>query len=473
LQRVFGLHPDRGRELVASLPRIVKRQVPGGEIARYEAALHAIGAEVEMRRSPIRPQQIMVVRGSVEAEREAARREQHGSTLTLPPPPPAQEHAASPRPRMGTIVGSARADLLGDTVVDVRPPMLDGDDMVVDPPPSAIASSLFATGPTLPETRAPHARPLPLERLAGQAPILDWKPPPGPAPASRILDPIPAPAPAPPPQRPVDARPAPPPAWSGIEPLGGLSARDQGDLPPASAVPGLSPDPRAGWVVDGADKFEIGREPAVAVEPEAAAASAPTPELGPVERPTRPRAAPSQSATALDYARAEERTELALPLRWLLRLGIGFALFLLLGSVRHCRRFDREVDKELATWAEPSARESAEASTLGSSAALDPRAPVASEWMESDLHQFSNGDKDRVRSLVNRFSRAGAVDVRVGHITRSGMVQIGSELIVLLPDDPEARKAVLAEYDKFLQSAFAGLAATHRDTGQKVLHVVL
>jgi hypothetical protein len=93
--------------------------------------------------------------------------------------------------------------------------------------------------------------------------------------------------------------------------------------------------------------------------------------------------------------------------------------------------------------------------------------------MESDLHQFTNGDKDRVSGLVDQFNRAGARSVRIGHITRSGMVQIGGELIVELPDDPAPRKAVLQVYQTFLQSTFGGLASEPHDPGGQLLRVAL
>ncbi|MFI5306949.1 MAG: hypothetical protein ACHQ53_06345 [Polyangiales bacterium] len=491
LQRVFGLHPDRGRELIASLPRVVKRHVPATEIERYERALRDIGADLELRRSPIRPQQIMVVRGSVEAE-EAARREQHGSTLTLPPPPPSPpvaENIAPPPARMGTIVGSARVPLPSDTLVDPRPPIEHADDVVLDPPRGPSGPTLPETrvstpaGPTLPEAPAPrvsqehaHARPLPLERLASAAPVLDWRPPPELGPAARAEPSAPEPARSRAVEQVVDARPPPPPAWAGIEPTS--TSMDQGDLPPPSAVPGLQGESRPGWMVDGADKYQV--DSLRAATPRAAAddAAGSVPDLGPVVSAQSPGAIPAPRpvrAVGLGAASdaADAGADLSGLLRWMMRAGMGFAFFMILGMLRHCRTFDTEVDKALSSWGEPSASESHTASEPAGPATLDPKAPVASEWMESDLHQFSNGDKDRVRDLVRRFMRAGAVEVRVGHISRSGMVEIGSELIVLLPHDPGDRKAVLTEYDRFLQSTFGGLAATPKDTGASVLRVAL
>jgi hypothetical protein len=99
--------------------------------------------------------------------------------------------------------------------------------------------------------------------------------------------------------------------------------------------------------------------------------------------------------------------------------------------------------------------------------------PVAAQWSESDLHQFTNGDKDRVRQLVRRFEDAGAVGVYVGHITQSGVVQVGGELVVQLPDAADKRGAVLAEYQRFLQGTFGDFVAAPTDPGGEVLRVAL
>jgi hypothetical protein len=155
----------------------------------------------------------------------------------------------------------------------------------------------------------------------------------------------------------------------------------------------------------------------------------------------------------------------------LLRLGIGVVLLGMLAAARqfhvvdHARRaLTRWTHSSTSTGIAAGAEDNSSASAYG---------PVAAAWLEPDLHQFTNGDKDRVRELVQRFEDAGAVGVYVGHITRSGVVQIGGELVVQLPDASDKRKAVLAEYQRFLQGTFGDFAAAPSDPGGEVLRVAL
>ncbi len=542
LHRVFGLDTRRARELVDSLPRVVKRHVPAGHVRRYERALGELGADFELRLSPIRPQQIIAVRGAEPDELDRVA-QQHGSTLTLPPPKLAEAAIGARSPRAGTVLGHApgapasarervgapaagdRADT-GDTVVDPTPAggLAGVQQSAAQPPssfehaPPAVPAPALPAQPrpsaaTLPEAvhvgvppvgaapraapvhaRAPAAharaaRDLPLERLAheqavgwGAVPALEPAAAPrsarrpAAAPSARAQ-----PAPSAAPRRAaawadaIEPQPAPPQPRRALEPNAVVLAGDDGELPPASAVPGLQLDGRPDWLVEGprALQPEALEQPALRPSEAAPQTSAP---------PPRARAQPSARARALP---ANVRAPTAggvvvgreLPagdpsawLRWSLRLGMGIAFFIILTTVRHCRMFDREVQKALARWETPPA---SGGSPSGVAAAADWAGPVASEWMESDLHQFTNGDKDRVQDLVRRLLRAGARQVRVGHIMRSGVVQIGGELIVELPEDSDKRKAVLAEYDRFQQGTFGGMAAPAKDPSGNVLRVAL
>jgi hypothetical protein len=506
LHRVFGLEQRRAFELVQSLPRTVKRHVPAQHIARYERALRELGADFELRPSPIRPAQIIAVRGPTDAE-EAERLQQHGSTLTLPPPN-AMPVARPTAVRAATMIGTA-AQLSAERA------LLDVNDTVVDPVPAGAQAHLpeaelaaanlqpavtvargnpFASeapGPasvparasaaTLNEVRpsnphasaashapavvrdpAPPARELPLERLAREAPPLQWSPP------AEVRAPARAVAPG----APVSVPAGP---WSAIDPVVPVAAQ-QGELPPPSAVPGLQLGGRPGWLVEGPSAFQ----------PEVISDAAPEPAAGQSElavqsvgaamsaRPARPVSAraPASTYQVGTIAGLEvERSEPPALLRVLLRVGIGVSLFLIFATLRHCRMFERDVDKALAHWEEPAA--SSEPGASKSAHAADWAGPVATEWMATDLHQFSNGDKDKVQDLVRRFLRAGAIEVRVGHISHSGLVQIGAELLVQLPDDGAKRKAVLAEYERFLDSTFGGMAAPPKDPGGDTLRVAL
>jgi hypothetical protein len=178
-------------------------------------------------------------------------------------------------------------------------------------------------------------------------------------------------------------------------------------------------------------------------------------------------------AIGVPIGRELPASELPMPLRIGLRIGIGVSLFVILATLRQCRAFDSDVERALAQWDH---RASSEMAETGSNSREGGRpsnyGPVAGEWLESDLHQCSSGDKDRARSLVDRYKAAGAVEVYIGGIVRSGPIQIAGELIVELPSDPGQRKSVLAEHRRVLDAAFGGFA-NDSDPGGPVLRVTI
>ena len=164
-----------------------------------------------------------------------------------------------------------------------------------------------------------------------------------------------------------------------------------------------------------------------------------------------------------------------MPLRIGMRIALGAMLFVMIVALRHCHVFDRDVDRALAQWGSalaPSPRREpgAQARAATGNEALG---PIAHDWMESELHVFTNGDKDRVRNLIQRLDEAGAAEVRVAHIMRNGMVQIAAELVVVLPADQAKRKAVFGEYEKFLRGTFGDFVAAPKDDGTDVLRIAL
>ena len=158
-------------------------------------------------------------------------------------------------------------------------------------------------------------------------------------------------------------------------------------------------------------------------------------------------------------------------LRWAVRVVIGLSLFVIVTTVRHIRALDSEVEKVLAGWGERRPPPEPVVVPKGDENAHPELGPPALEWMESDYHQFSNGDKDRVRGLVDKFVAAGAPEIHVGTITTVGMTQIAGELIVQLPADEVAHKAVLDVYEQYLQATFGGSAPPHAAPEGDQLHV--
>jgi hypothetical protein len=160
-------------------------------------------------------------------------------------------------------------------------------------------------------------------------------------------------------------------------------------------------------------------------------------------------------------------------LRWAVRAVIGLSLFVIVTTVRHIRAFDSDVEKVLASWGErkPPPEPVAPAKPDDNDDAHPELGPPALAWMESDYHQFSNGDKDRVRALCDKFIAAGASELHVGTITTVGTTQIAGELIVQLPADEVAKKAALDVYQQYLQATFGGSAPPAVAPEGDLLHV--
>lgn len=313
LHRLFGLELVHALSFVESVPRVVKRRVPGSDVERYEAALREVGAHYELRPSPIEPLPVIAVVGQEGAGDARSRRDGAvtGRTLTLPPPvapagagaEPALQPAATPSPEPD----------LSDTWIDREPPpevlaasahldQLDQLDRSVQPDPSSptllesvppgalgeaavVPSSAAAPEPVLWQPPAPEpapqaspkakpavARTLPEAASHGPpAPVLD-------AESAHVVDPVPQQAsvpgspippadtvplpqsPMPPSQRPPEAPPPQsyPEGWGAIRPLSEpvrapAPAWDRdaidADLPPPPEVPGLQYSGRNDWML--------------------------------------------------------------------------------------------------------------------------------------------------------------------------------------------------------------------------------
>jgi hypothetical protein len=280
-----------------------------------------------------------------------------------------------------------------------------------------------------------------------------------------------------------------PPGASGAAPA-------SGELPPPWQVPGLQLDGRPEWLVDRhlysqapALVAPAGSAPGVggerAAPPSARGSVAPppawqapfaAPAVADAKAAVPPVAPPRAVNTVGVYSRpepsAEADDEPPALLRFALRAGLGISLFVILTTVRHCRVFDSEVEDALAEWGEQPSQELA-GGPRGAAPPADGYGPPALDWMESELHQFSSGDKDRARSVARRYKKAGAVQVYVGSIVQSGPIHFAGELIVELPTDPVARKAVLAEHQRVLEASFGGFAPAASDPGGPVLRVTL
>jgi hypothetical protein len=247
-------------------------------------------------------------------------------------------------------------------------------------------------------------------------------------------------------------------------------------------VTDLNLDGRPGWLVEGprarygdAERDERAHLDApederaiLEVDDRARASSRVTaaPSRGHSRRP------PTAAQVGSVIGREVARTEMPTVLRLLLRISVVASLLMLAAAVRRCSAVDEVVHKALARFGHH--RSSSEPAVgFASPQQAGSYGPAAEAWLESDLHQFTNGDKERVSDLVHRFESAGALEVHVGHITRSGMLDIAGELIVELPDDADKRKALLAEYQRFLQGTFGDLVARPHDPEGPVLRVAL
>jgi hypothetical protein len=599
LARAFGLPLARAEELVRSLPRTVKRGVPQAQIERYARLLDEIGADCELRPSPLAPAQVIAIGSAGNTLADAL--EQDGSMMTLPPP--AEGEAAWPavpvepfRSEM-TVVGSAdtshrpadiedeplRSPYPGSTWLEGRSPAPGArgpnDTIVESQPPGAHASS----APPAP-ARAPAPAPLPRFDSSGQrapdgrvmqmhAPTVrsfntlteqaaptpsatldrdqPWPSAPAAAqppyaPRGRPVErthPQASPAPshaqperdapaafpevAPPSYPVVASMPAPvlppglappsmfPPPVAATSAASPLSQAWAGIAPAAASgtVPGASPaaeletsyapgDATPGPVAAAQSAFELplyGREEyaLLAAQGQDAGHGAGVRGLDPPVvyapglalgsgRPPPPSGLPP--GTALHgTVRASTRpapigvpvreTELPAALRWAVRIGMGLALFLIVGTLRQCRAVNDDVEQALARWeVRPSAQGgSLERSAAAHAGAAMPRialGPVASEWLKADLHQVASGDKDHARGLVERFKAAGAVEVFVGTISDLGMTKVAGELLVQLPADTARWPAVLEVHQHMLRVTFGGMAPPSRPDGD-VLRVTL
>ena len=542
LVRVFGLDERRARELVQSLPRVVKRHVPAAYVAQYERVLQELGAQYELRRSAIRPQPIIAVVGRP-GQGDAHDLQQHGSTLTLTLAPP----PLAPLPAVDANVPAVTGSQFARTVVDDRPPYGLTRDVIareqgqpgsapVPPPQSAWPSragrdDLPRSGPSGDADRVldrlPAARAHGADAWASLEPIRPSAATRG-ADAWASLEPIEPTASA--------VAPAPIASASPARPISG--APGSGASPSSWQAPGLELDGRPGWLVDARHMYQqpaapagppasapassgaLAAAPTASLQPPAAwqapfaAPTVATTERGPVPQSSdpgegdalslderaepQPRAARNQArapravgsssvvaaplgvtphsvtAVGLHFGREfrVEDDEAPAMLRLLLRVGLGISLFVILTTARHCSVIDSGIEDAMAEWGE----QPSEPLTTGVQRpppVAGGYGPPALEWLESELHQFSSGDKDRARSVARRYKKAGAVEVYVGSIMQSGPLHFAGELIVELPRDPIARRAVLAEHQRVLESSFGGFAPRASDPGGPVLHVTL
>ena len=505
LQRVFGLDERRAFEFVQSLPRVVKRHVSGEQVARYERVLREIGAEFELRRSAIRPLQVIAVQGAPAAVRTEPDPEQHGSTLTLPPP---QFALAPARPRTDSLFAQAPESThprhdpqFAQTLVQSGLPAALVDELA-RASAYGIALSQAAQGeaahpPTasalgVPSLR-PSARPPAMSGTLreGSPSSIAAAPPPPATPVWSSFLPVAASA-SPPALAPVWQA---PPELAGALPLPPAAAVN--DLPPRSQVPGLEPlqiGGRPAWLIDGRDGYQEAPEvasPGSAPLPPASGSHGASPPFARPRASAAPQAgleldsaarvaAPAASRAAVPviapqavahYGQVEPEAP-PLILRLGLRLGIGLSLFMIVTALRGA--LDRDVKAALFEWQDDQPAEH----QLGAVrvAAKPPSAagmgPPALEWMESELNQFINPDKDAVRRRVKKFLAAGALEVYVGKIMPSGPMRIGSELIVELPSDATKRNAVIAVQDGAARSILGGFAAgTSTDPGGKLFRV--
>lgn len=438
LERIFGIEPMRARELIRSLPRIVKRHVPAEEVARYEQALRELSADYELRRSPIRPVPTIAVLGQAPTENPSLQR--HGSTLTLPPPSLKPARAPTVKTEHATAPRSTRLDS------DIPMPAT----VAAGPDHWGVALQDTLIDPVAPRDAAP-ARTVPNTAAIAQVPPAHEHP-------ASIKAPDPQPTAG---------------VWTSIEPAPFYKPAE-GELPQPWEVPGLQLDGRPDWLEDGLH----GLGAADGIEPIATdlgTGSSRPPSTAPAAQEDRGRPA-SLTPHPLGNVIGRElaRDEPSALLRLLVRVGIGVSLFVIVATVRHVRVFDRAVDQALASWNDPASGEPTTTSQAPKPTLdLDNTGPDALSWMDSDLHQFTDGDKDRVRDLVRRFRASGARAVRVNRIMHSGAVQIAAELVVTMPEERAARNAVLGEYHHFLQGTFGEFAAAPQDPGGDLLRVAL
>jgi hypothetical protein len=452
---MFRMAPEQARDFVESVPRIVKRRVLANQVEHYEAALREIGAVVELRRSPIQPARIIAVAGAPAAPVSSFGR-QSGRTLTLPELPPALELAEE---ELTDWVEVETAPALAPVPVPVPPPVPASAPVPAPPPPPAwpsrptpeevalripevlFSSSSMATQPgfVLPVRgagRPPSAAPAAAPR-SEPPPAFAWQA----APALELDD-----AAA---QKPRPGTAAAAAANAHAERLL-ISAGAQGlelqvqpkSIPPAvrtasaasseraprpSARPSTSPRASGAPRVPGAVArlapvvAEVGvvvAKPGVAAVRPAAVKSRPAPRPASLPAPPKPALGP-----------------LLLALVALALLIIGASLCVLVRGVRNAM--------QASSWGGSSAEL---ARTPPSAAEDDARrakeGPGAAVWAQSELHQFGNGDKDRVRSFLAVLEHAGARGVFPAAVARRGAAEIAGQLRVELPTNPAQRRAI-------------------------------
>lgn len=495
LERLFGLTTFQARELVHSVPRVVKRRVPAAEIARYARALAELGAVYEMRPCALSPAPVIAV-GNAQEATAAAGGAQAGGTLNLPAP---LVDPAAPSVRPGPAQDVAPLDSAAPSratpTFGAEPPTWSVDPTVPLQPVAAIAADSHRTvrmydagtrsepPPAKPEVEHATERAFAagtsqtvrsyrtLGGVAASAP-----PSQPPAPSERLrTEPEPEPAPAPV----ASASQALSMAWAGLEPEPEPHAvreevpADMGESPASSEHAPLADGARSEWV--GANDVD---DPSVLDEAPALGASdgaRRTRRAGAIGGPPPPRERPS-TGDELPLARAVlaatgarrparavgvrapsvvvEESEAPLPLRVAVRALLGCALFLGLMAVRHCKPLGSDVERELASWVGP-----------GGGGA---RGLPALDWMRIEKHQFVVVDKDRVSALVRELKGAGATEVYVTDVVRSGPLSIARTLLVELPTTSDERKKVLD-----VARDYAGDALSLGDVGQRTIDLPL
>ena len=164
-------------------------------------------------------------------------------------------------------------------------------------------------------------------------------------------------------------------------------------VPPAAAAPlSLAPVP-------------VARAPGMRESPPELVSRRPAPKSYAPPPPQAPRPQ-AQFATGAAYGH-EGGGDLPLPLRIGLRIALGAMLFVMIAAVRHCRVLDRDVDRALSARPnQPRASGDEPARKHQPAGGDEALGPIAHDWMESDLHVFTNGDKDRVSNLIRRLDEA-------------------------------------------------------------------
>jgi hypothetical protein len=454
LSRAFRLEPEQARELIASLPRIVKRRVSAEARPRYERVLEELGASCEFRRSPIKPMRIVAVAGTAHAG-PAPRR---GDTLSLPPPPlewPAPELA----PAAPVSASAARAATQDTWVIAAAPRPDEGHTAAPQKAPVTAQTLQLGEHDAGALWKAPASRTVPayqvdayvLERaLAGQASAAaqteqamsvtpSWLIEDA-ALRGRVLDPE---------EQLAQQAPS---AW--------LPRLDLDDLALGTTTHTTHATTHA--TTSAATGLELQSVPAPTVgvphfhdpEPRTPISERPAPYA--TRSSTRPGSPIAQSAALGARLRTinaayEDTSEST---HYLVRFGIGALVFVVLVTARSYRKWNDDVDEAIADWGETSlaAQDKLEAAFAGMPSGTT--AEAARSWSDSNLHHFGNGDKERTLALITKLEKAGARGVYAAEITSEGIVRIAMALRVDLPQDRAARLAIGAEIRAYNASAW-------------------